>query len=203
MLADGTGRARRRRHIMAVEVAATRRRFTRKDYYRMVEAGILRARDRVELIEGEIIEMSPIGPRHSAFVDNLTRLLVRRLPDDAIVRVQGPVALADDTEPQPDLTVLRRRAVAYKDREAWAEDAVLVIEVAESSLAYDRITKRRLYAQAGIPEYWIVDCGAETVEVYRTPGPDGYGYVHLVTGAATLAPEAFPDVELSTTEIFA
>jgi Uma2 family endonuclease len=188
---------------MAVEVAAARRRFTRKDYYRMAEVGILGARERVELIEGEIVEMSPIGPRHSAFVDNLTRLLARRLPDEAIVRVQGPVALADDTEPQPDLTVLRRRAVPYKEREAWAEDAVLVIEVAESSLAYDRSTKRRLYVQAGIPEYWVMDCAAESIEVHREPGPDGYRDIRLVTSAATLSPQAFPDVALSTTEIFA
>ena len=188
---------------MAVEVAATRRRFTRKEYYRMAEVGILGPRDRVELIRGEIVEMSPIGPRHSAFVDNLNRLLVRRLPDDAIVRVQGPVALADDTEPQPDVTVLRRRAVPYKEREAWADDAVLVIEVAESSLAYDRSTKQRLYAEAGIPEYWVVDGAAETVQVHRGPGPDGYRDVHLVAGASTLSLQAFPDVVLNTTEIFA
>jgi len=188
---------------MAVEVAATRRRFTRKEYYRMAEAGILAERERVELILGEIVEMTPIGDRHAAFVDNLTRLLVRRLPDEVIVRVQGPVALAEDTEPQPDFTVLRRRAVPYKAREAWAEDALLVIEVAETSLAYDRSTKRRLYAEAGIPEYWVVDCAAETIEVHRGPGPDGYRDVSLVVGAATLRPQAFPEVELRTIEIFA
>jgi Uma2 family endonuclease len=188
---------------MAVEVAATRRRFTRKEYHRMAEVGILGERDRVELIRGEIVEMSPIGPRHSAFVDNLNRLLVRRLSDDVIVRVQGPVALADDTEPEPDLTVLRRRAVPYKDREAWAEDAPLVIEIAESSLAYDRSTKLRLYAEAGIPEYWVVDCAAETVEVHRAPGRDGYGDARPVAGVATLTLQAFPDVALITTDIFA
>jgi hypothetical protein len=188
---------------MAGEVATTRRRFTRKEYHRMAEVGILGDNDRVELIRGEIVEMSPIGPRHSAFVDNLNRLLARRLPDDAIVRVQGPVALTDDTEPQPDLTVLRRRAVPYKEREAWAEDAVLVIEVAESSLAYDRWTKRRLYAEAGIPEYWVVDCTAETIEVHRDPGADGYRNARLVTGEAALSPQAFPDVALRTTDIFA
>jgi Uma2 family endonuclease len=188
---------------MAVEVAAARRRFTRKEYYRMAEVGILGARERVELIQGEIVQMSPIGPRHAAFVDNLNRLLARRLPDDAIVRVQGPVALADDTEPQPDLSVLRVRDIPYKDRDAWAEDSLLVIEVAETSLAYDRTTKRRLYAEAGIPEYWIVDCAAETIEVHRGPGPEGYRDVRLVGGAETLAPQAFPDVALSTTEIFA
>ena len=188
---------------MAVEVATTRRRFTRKEYHRMAEVGILGEDDRVELIRGEVVEMSPIGPRHSAFVDNLNRLLARRLPDDAIVRVQGPVALTDDTEPQPDLTVLRRRAVPYKEREARAEDAVLVIEVAESSLVYDRSTKRRLYAEAGIPEYWVVDCTAETVEVHRGPGPEGYRDVRLVTGEGTVSLQAFPDVALKTTDIFA
>jgi Uma2 family endonuclease len=187
---------------MAVEVVA-RRRFTRKEYHRMAEVGILGEDDRIELIRGEIVEMAPIGPRHSAFVDNLTRLLVRRLPDDAIVRVAGPVALADDTEPQPDLTVLRRRAVPYKEREAWAEDAVLVIEVADSSLAYDRSTKRQLYAEAGIPEYWVVDGALEGIEVHRDPRPDGHRDVRLVTGQATLSPQAFPDVMLRTADIFA
>ena len=119
------------------------------------------------------------------------------------MRVQGPIALADDTEPEPDLTVLGHRDVPYKEREAWAEDVLLVIEVAESSLAYDRSPKMRLYAEAGVPEYWVVDCTAETVEVHRGPGPDGYREVNLVAGAATLTLQAFPDVELRTTDIFA
>jgi Uma2 family endonuclease len=188
---------------MAVEVAAARRRFTRKEYYRMAEVGILGRRDRVELIKGEILEMAPIGRRHAAFVDNLTRLLVLRLADRAIVRVQGAVALAEDTEPQPDLAILRRDAVSYKDRDAWAQDTLLVIEVAESSLAYDRSTKMRLYAEAGIPEYWVVDCAAEAVEVHRGPGPEGYRDVSLVAGAATLPLPTFPDVELRASDIFA
>jgi Uma2 family endonuclease len=188
---------------MAVEVAAARRRFTRKEYYRMAEVGILHDDDRVELIRGEIVEMSPPGRHHRAFVNNLNRLLSRRLPEHTVVSVQNPLPLSDDTEPQPDLAVLRTRDVSYKDREAWAEDAVLVIEVAESSLAYDRSTKRRLYAEAGIPEYWVVNCPAETIEVHRDPGPDGYRDVRLIAGAATLSPQAFPEVALSTTEIFA
>ena len=123
---------------MAVEAAAARRRFTREEYYRMAEVGILRPRDRIELIRGEIVEMSPIGRRHRAFVDNLNRLLVMALGNRAIVSVQQPVVLADDTEPEPDLTVLRHRPVPYKDREAYAEDVLLIIEVADTSLAYDR-----------------------------------------------------------------
>jgi Uma2 family endonuclease len=189
---------------MAVEVVvATRRRFTRAEYYRMAEAGILGRRERVELIRGEIVAMSPVGRRHSAFVGNLNQLLVLRLHERAIVWVQLPVVLADDTEPQPDLMILRRRAQPYKEREAHAEDVLLVIEVAETSLGYDRSTKLRLYAEAGLPEYWVVDCGAEAVEVYRNPGPDGYRDVHRVTGAATVALQAFPDVALSLADIFA
>ena len=188
---------------MAVEVAAARRRFTRAEYYRMAEVGILGPGDRVELIRGEIVEMSPPGRRHRAFVYNLTRLLSRRLPEHAIVSVQSPLPLTDDTEPEPDLAVLRGREVPYKEREAWAEDALLVIEVADTSLAYDRSTKRRLYAEARIPEYWVVDCAAEAVEVHRDPGPEGYRDIRLLTAPGTLALLAFPDVTLTTAEIFA
>src|SRR5262245_5860469 len=188
---------------MAVEVMASRRRFTRAEYYRMAEVGILGRHDRVELIKGEIIEMSPIGRRHSAFATNLNQLLVVRLAGRALVSVQGPVALAEDTEPQPDLAVLRRRRVPYKEREAWAEDAGLLSEAADTSLSYARTTKRWLYAEAGMPESWVVDCTSEAVEVHRTPGPDGYRDVTRVTSTATLALQAFPYIQLTTTEIFA
>ncbi len=188
---------------MAVEVAATRRRFTRAEYHRMAEVGILRKRDRVELIKGEVVEMWPIGRRHRAFVTNLAQLLIVRLVDRARTSVLAGVVLADDTEPEPDLTVLRHRAVPYKEREAHAEDVLLLIEVADSSPAYDRSTKLRLYAEAGIPEYWVVDCNAEAVEVYSMPSPEGYRDVNRVEGTATLTLHAFPDVELTTTDIFA
>ena len=188
---------------MAVEVAATRRRFMRAEYHRMAEAGILRKQERVDLIRGEIVELSPIGRRHTAFTGNLNELLVMRLAGKGVVWMQNSLILGDDSEPQPDIVVLRRGPVSYKDREDGPEDALLVSEVAESSLAYDRTTKMRLYAGAGIAEYWVVDCATETIEVHRTPGPEGYRDVRLVTGRAMLSPQAFPDVELGTTEIFA
>ena len=188
---------------MAVEVAAARRLFTREEYHRMGEVGILKPTDRVELIRGEIVEMSPVGRRHQAFVDNLTQLLVVRLAGRVIVSVQNPVVLADDTEPEPDLKILRRRPVPYKEREAYAEDVLLLIEVAETSLAYDRSTKLRLYAEAGIPEYWVVDCATESIEVHRTPDADGYRDVIRVAGVATVTLQAFPDVALTLAEIFA
>ncbi|MET0851371.1 MAG: Uma2 family endonuclease [Candidatus Rokuibacteriota bacterium] len=188
---------------VAVGAEPTRRRFTRQEYHRMGEVGILKPTDRVELIRGEIVCLSPIGRRHSAFVSNLTELLVLRLTGRGIVWVQSPVVLADDSEPQPDLVVLRRRPVPYKDADATAADAALLIEVAESSLRYDRSTKLALYAEAGIAEYWIVDCPAEAVEVYRSPGPRGYGDVTRVSGGGRVSPLAFPDVFIALSEIFA
>ena len=197
MLVDGEA-------IMAVEVETARRKFTREEYHRMGEVGILKPDDRVELIRGEILEMSPIGRRHVAFVDNLNQLLVMALAGRAIVSVQSPIALSDDTEPEPDFKILRRRAVRYKDREAWAEDALLVIEVAETSLRYDRTTKLRLYAEAGVPEYWVVDTVAESIEVYRDAHPAGYREVNrIVGGDATVSLYTFPDVTLRLADIFA
>jgi len=125
-----------------------------------------------------------------------------RIAGGAIVWVQSPIALADDTEPD----VLRRGAVPYKERDAWAGDALLVVEVADSSLAYDRSSKMRLYAEAGIPECWgstAPRSPSTSIDVYRTPGLEGYRDVARVAGTATLTLLAFPDVELTATEIFA
>ena len=169
----------------------------------MAEVGILKPTDRVELIRGEIIQMSPPGRRHVAFVDNLNQLLVLRLAGRAIVSVQNPVVLSDDTEPQPDLAIRRRRQVSYKDREAYAEDVLLLIEVADTSLRYDRSTKLRLYAASGVSEYWLVDCTAESVEVFRTPSAEGYRDVSQAAGEGSVTVEAFPDVTLRIAEIFA
>ena len=187
---------------MALEVATTRR-FTRAEYYRIAEVGILGEDDRVELIEGEIVQMSASGRLHRAFVGNLNSLLGARLAGRAFVWMQNPIVLTEDTEPQPDIAVLRRRAPSYREREAYAEDVLLLIEVADTSLAYDRTTKLRLYAKAGIAEYWIVDCTTESVEVYRDPGSDGYRDVSRAAGAATLTLQAFPDVALTLAEVFA
>ena len=189
---------------MVVDVEPARRRFTRSEYHRMAEVGILHHDERLELICGDIVKKLTQGRRHRAFVDNLNQMLVMRLGGLAIVSVQMPIVLSDDTEPEPDVQLLRRRAVPYKEREADASDVLLLIEVAESSLAYDRSTKLKLYAAAGIPEYWVVDCVAESIEVHRAPGPDGYRDVVRVAGAdAAVEPQAFPGVVLALREIFA
>jgi Uma2 family endonuclease len=196
----------RRRKPMAVEVqeSVSRRRFTRHEFHRMAEAGIFKPGERVELIRGEIIQMFSIGRRHVAFVNNLNQLLVTRLAGRGVVSVQNPVVLFEDSEPQPDLAVLRPRTnPAYKELEPGAADVLLLIEVAESSLRYDRTTKLRLYAEAGIPEYWVVNCEAESIETYRTPTAAGYGDVTQLARTGTIALGAVPEVALTLAEVFA
>lgn len=186
---------------MATEVERARRLFTIEEYERMVETGILSQDDRVELIEGEIVEMSPIGDAHAAFVANLNHLLVNGFGDRARVWVQGPVRVPPRSKPQPDLALLRLRS--YVRSGARTEDALLFIEVSDTSLRYDRTVKLRLYARAGIPEYWIVDASSETVEVYRAPSGDRYADLQRLARGARIAPLAFPEKTIPVDAIFA
>ena len=147
-----------------------------EEYQRMFEAGILTETDRVELINGEILEISPIGNRPAAVVDRISNLLAHLLYGKAIVRVQSPIIAGQRSEPQPDLAILRWRADYYQSRHPGPEDILLVIEVADSSLEYDRQLKLPLYAAAGINRYWIVDLIEHCVEAYTVP--DGERYSH-------------------------
>jgi Uma2 family endonuclease len=169
----------------------TRRRFTVHDYHRMGEAGILHEDDRVELIEGEIVEMAAIGTRHFTCVNGLTRLLVRGVGDAAIVSVQNPVRLDEHTEPQPDLAVLQTRD--YRESLPRPEDVLLLIEVSDTTLSYDRNVKLPLYARAGIPEVWIVDLAGETVEHYTGPSGDSYRHVERVRRGEEIRSAALPE----------
>jgi hypothetical protein len=178
-------------------VAARTRRFSVAEYHRMAEAGILGAEDRVELVEGVIVEMTPISARHAVCVDRLNQRFHRLVGDLAIVRVQNPVSLGPDSEPQPDVVLCRPPLTRYTESHPGAADLFLVVEVADTSLEDDRTRKVPLYARAGIPEVWIVDLRGEAIEVHRAPGPEGYGSVQAVGRGRTLAPEALPDVSLA------
>jgi Uma2 family endonuclease len=186
---------------MAVGVMPERRRFTIAEYEKMGEAGILAKDERVELIDGEIVEMSPIGDPHIGCVIDLTHLLVSAVGERARVLVQMPVRLPPRSMPEPDLALLRPRS--YRREGAAPADVLLVIEVADTSLAYDRIVKQRLYAHAGISEYWIVEANAETVDVYRSPSGDGYAEHRRASRGETVSPLAFPDIVISVDSIFA
>jgi Uma2 family endonuclease len=177
------------------------RRFTVDEYYRMAELGIIGPEERVELIEGEIVEMPPIGPGHAGETNRLNHLLISRLASRMTISVQNPIRLALRLEPQPDLTLLRPRADYYSGAHPTAADILLVIEVAETSAHYDRSIKGDIYADHGIPEYWLVNLPKAQIEVYRDPSDDGYRDVRIVGHGDTLAPLAFPDAVFSVEEL--
>ena len=186
---------------MAVEIERPRRLFTIEEYEKMVETGILTKSDHVELIEGEVVEMSPIGDAHAECVSNLTHLLVGAVGERARVWVQGPVRVPPTSKPQPDLALLRPGS--YKRGGVATSDAWLFIEVADTSLGYDRRTKLRIYAQARVPEYWIADTNAEVIEVYRSPSGDRYTDTTRLACGQHVTPLAFPDIAIAVDAIFA
>ncbi len=150
-------------------VGATKRRFNVDEYYKMTKAGILDKYDRVELVDGEIIEMAPIGSYHNGSVNALTRVFARSVPDDVIVQVQGPLRLDESTMFQPDLTILRPRDDDYFESHPAPEDVLLIIEVSDSTEAYDRNVKLPKYAQAGIPEVWQANLPHGFIDRYADP----------------------------------
>src|SRR5436309_7845774 len=188
-----------RRRAMAI--ALTKRRFTVEEYHRMAEVGILTETDRVELIDGEIVEMTPVGSRHASVVKRLTALLTSRLGVRTIVSVQDPVQLSKESEPQPDVVLLRPTPDFYAGSHPEPVDTLLLIEVADTSLSYDRGVKLPRYAAARVIEVWIVDLAGDAVEVYRTPVPDGYRDVVRVPRGGLLSPVAFADLTLGVDEI--
>ena len=161
---------------------ALRHRFDVDDYYRMAEAGILSREDRVELIEGEIVDMTPIGSAHGGTTTFLTSLVAHLVADgEVLASVQGPVRLDRHNEPQPDLMLLRPRADFYRTSHPTAADVLLLVEIADSSLAYNRGPKLALYARLGVPEVWIIDLAGRAVEVCWEPGPKGYSKLERLT----------------------
>ncbi len=180
---------------MAVQI--TRWQFTVTDYARMVETGILSEDDRVELIDGDVRAMSPIGPLHAAIVKRLNALLNQALGDTAIVSVQDPIQLGDYSEPEPDLAVLRSRPDYYANSHPQPEDILLLVEVSDSSLEYDRDEKIPRYAMAHIPEVWIVDVHGEAIEQYSQPRTGSYRTMYLLKNGDTITSVSLPMIQVS------
>ncbi|MDQ6602570.1 MAG: Uma2 family endonuclease [Chloroflexota bacterium] len=178
---------------------ATRRRFTIAEYQRMAEIGILTENERVELLAGEILYMSPIGARHVACMIALDELLHNTVGRDTAISAQNPIQMDDATMPQPDLTVLRRRS--YATSLPTVADILLVIEVSDSTLAHDRGTKLPLYAAAGIAEAWIIDLAAETVERHTDPRGGSYRLVASARPGESLASIVLPALAIPVTDI--
>lgn len=175
--------------------------FTVDEFHRMVEAGILRDDQRVELIDGEIVDMTPIGPRHAACVRRLTSLLVQRVGDQALVSVQNPIRLGERSEPQPDLALLRPQADGYKIAHPSGADTILMVEVAESPAATAVRKELASYALGGVAEAWVVDLPGERVERYRHPSGDRYGTREFLSSGDRLAIERLSGVTLAVEEL--
>lgn len=178
-----------------------RRRFTVAEYYRLAEAGIIGPMERVELIEGDIRTMAAVGDQHVSTVIALTDELKEALGRLAHVSIQNPIWLPNETEPEPDVTVLARRPDRYAGGKPRPGDVLLLVEVADSSLDYDRGEKRDLYARSGIAEYWVVNLVADEVEVCRGPTPDGYTSVVPVGLNGLLGIAAFPGTSIPVRDI--
>lgn len=175
---------------------AQRLQFSVTDYHRMVDAGILTEDDPVELVEGEILRMAPVGSRHAAHVKRLNRLLTPKLADRAVVAVQDPIYVNDFSEPEPDLAILRPREDFYAAAHPRPEDVFWLIEVSHSSLDFDREVKLPLYARHRIPELWVVDVASAVLHVFSAPEDGDYSVHSAVKRGESLTPRAFPDLKL-------
>jgi Uma2 family endonuclease len=178
-----------------------RKRFTVDEYYRMAEAGILEYGERVELIEGEIVEMSPIGDRHAIAVIRALMIFARGVGDRAVVSVQNPTNIDRYNEPQPDLILMRPREGFYGTSKPSPEDALLLIEVSDSSLRFDRNVKLPIYARSGFREVWIMDLKANSIQVHREPSGDAYSFVETLDRNQTISPQAFPEFVINVSDL--
>ena len=184
-----------------MSVQLRERKFTLEQYHKMAESGILTEDDRVELIRGKIVEMSPIGRRHAACVRRLDTLFSEKLSRRAIVDTQNPVELSDYSEPQPDVALLQPRPDFYEAGHPQPEDIFLLVEVADTTVETDRNVKIPLYAEDGISEVWLVDINEQCVEIYLEPASTGYQNVQKFQRGQTLSIQAFPDIDITVDEV--
>jgi Uma2 family endonuclease len=186
---------------MGAPLTVPRRLITVDQFHRMGEAGIFHENEHIELIEGELIQMAPIGGHHLQLVNVLTRLLDRQVADEGVVSPQNPISLPPDNEPQPDIAILRpanlRRRVV-----PTAQDVLLVVEVSVTTLEYDRDVKIPIYARHPIPEAWLVDAQSESVSIYLDPSPKGYRRLLTPQKSETISPILLPNVRIRLSELW-
>jgi len=185
----------------APKVEFDTRKFTVEEYYRMAEVGVLQPDERVELICGEIVLMAPIGPQHNSGVIRLTEAFVALFRGLFVVMPQGSIRLSQYSEPEPDIALLKIRADYYAESLPTPEDLVIAIEVSDTTLAYDRDVKVVLYAQANIPEAWIMNLVEDCIEVFTEPGTEGYAQHAVYRRGDCISPAALPDVELAVEDL--
>ena len=179
----------------------TKRRFSVKEYYLMADAGILSPRDRVELIDGEIVQMAAMGSYHAGCVNTLNRAFMETLGRRVVVSVQNPVRLSERSEPQPDVALLRPHADLYTESHPRPDDVMLIVEVSHSTVEYDRDVKTPLYAAAGIPELWLVNLDEDFIDGLSDPDGAGYRTLRRYVRGERIAPALLPDAALEVSEI--
>jgi Uma2 family endonuclease len=188
---------------MSVVIGSGRMRISADRFQKMVETGVLTKYDRVELIEGDMIDMPPIGGPHQAVIARLTKLFVLSAGDAAIVSPGGSIRLGDYSMPQPDLLLLKAREDFYARQTPRQSDVLLLVEISDGSLAYDQGTKRTLYARYGVGEYWVIDIPGERIHVYREPNVDGYAQAEVRTFTDTVSPQRLPAIKVNVGSLFA
>jgi len=187
--------------MMNFQPQPRRLRFTVDDYYKMIELGMLKDCEKAEIIEGELIQKMPIGRRHSAVVEKLSEILRDELGKSVSLRNQQPVRFGEYNEPEPDLAVLQRREDFYSHNKPVAKDVLLLIEVSDATLKYDRDTKLSLYAEAEIPEVWIVNLQHDIIEIHQEPSNGIYQLAKIFKRGEIIESEMFPNLKLAVSEI--
>ena len=182
-------------------LALRTRQFNTEEFHRMADAGIFGENDRLELIDGGIFEMTPIGPFHAECVRRLTKLLYQRVGNHAEVSVQNPIQLGPQTELYPDIALLRARQQGYRLSHPGPKDILLLIEAGDTSFETDRTTKIPRYAQAGIPEVWLIDLAGSQVHVYTGPSLSSYKNIRVLRGADALQVTLLPACRVTVDEI--
>lgn len=175
--------------------------FSVETYHRMGEAEIFSPEQRLELIHGEIISMSPIGLKHAITVNRINQVFTGLFGKQVIVAIQNPLGLSDESEPQPDFVLYKARDDFYENKAPESEDVYLLIEVSDSTLRFDRQVKLPLYASNNIAEVWIANLRDKQLEVYRDPTPSGYQQQLILKDAETVSPQSFPDVAIAIKEL--
>jgi Uma2 family endonuclease len=184
------------------EIQIPRHRLTVDEYYRMAELGLLPPDARVELIEGEIIDMTPQGSRHADLVARLNRRIVLAIGEAAVVRCQLPLRLSLRSEPEPDFAIVKERGAHYAEAHPSATDVLFLIEIAHTSVKYDRYIKIPLYARHGVAEAWVIDIEAARVHLHRAPRDGTYTDVTSVDAPDALSPIALPHVRIDLSGVF-
>jgi len=179
----------------------THHRFTVDEYYKLVEIGVLKEDERVELIEGQILELEPQSPRHASCVDRFNHHLQIKLDHRAILSVHNPVRFDQFNEPEPDAMLLKWQDDFYASGHPGSGDVLLLIEVSDNTLRYDRDVKLPIYARVGIPEVWIIDLHSGQLEVFTLPSSEGYTSSRILNSGDSVSPSAFADISLAVDDI--